>query len=110
MQFNAQFLIAVAVAVESLFFLPRAAQAAGQTDEAVLEGRTYFVSLDYTLPSEIFLDRFFQEVGTSDSVVFDRFGAGVERRPDCPQTVNERIDKQRTTAPGPMDFRNHRQP
>src|SRR5437588_11050108 len=73
MQFNAQFLIAVAVAVDSLFFLPRAAQAAGQTNEAVLEGRTYFVSLDYTLPSEIFLDRFFQEVGTSDSVVFDRF-------------------------------------
>jgi hypothetical protein len=65
-----------------LLFLPlfcftsfplQAASIAGKTNEAVISFPAPYVDLESNLPSEVLVDRFFQETVASDSIVFDRF-------------------------------------
>src|SRR6185295_19951192 len=52
---------------------PNATAAEGPTNEAAFSSLTFSAALNYySKPSEVFVDRFFQEVGNSDSLIFDR--------------------------------------
>ena len=53
--------------------LPAFSASTVKSNEVSLSYSGPAVDFEYTLPSEILLKRFFQEVGTSDSIVFDRF-------------------------------------
>jgi hypothetical protein len=55
------------------FFGGGPALAAEEDDHAQLTTATPPVSLEYDQPSEVFVKRFFEEVVTSDSLVFDRY-------------------------------------
>src|SRR5256885_6551489 len=53
--------------------LPAFSASTVKSNEVSLSYSGATVDFEYSLPSEILLKRFFQEVGTSDSIVFDRF-------------------------------------
>lgn len=61
-------------------FLPNVALAQGRTNEAAFAVPTFSTALDYySKPSEVFVDRFFQEVGNSESLIFDRLTGPASR-------------------------------
>jgi len=51
----------------------------GKTNEAILSYATSAITLERTERSEVFLDRFFEEVISSDSTVFDRYAGPSSR-------------------------------
>jgi len=59
---------------------PNATAAEGPTNEAAFSSLTFSAALNYySKPSEVFVDRFFQEVGNSDSLIFDRLTGPASR-------------------------------
>ena len=60
-------------ALACFVFAALSALAAEENDRAELSAATPPVSLEYDQPSEVFVKRFYEEVVTSDSLVFDRY-------------------------------------
>ena len=69
--------------------VPAGAAEAGKTNEAAISYVAPSVSLESAERSEIFIERFFEEVSASDSIVFDRF-TGPSSRLDWARKQNDR--------------------